>query len=84
MEVFCVTVEYEGVRPSDNYTSFTLWSTFEGAKSALIQEREDILKKDGWSEDNIEIDEADHFLAAIDEYYSESYNVAISKMPVYE
>lgn len=31
MEVFCVTVEYEGVRPSDNYTSFTLWATLEGA-----------------------------------------------------
>lgn len=57
MEVFCVTVEYEGVRPSDNYTSFTLWATLEGARRALKQERKDILKKPGWSEDTIEADE---------------------------
>ncbi len=84
MEVFCVTVEYEGVRPSDNYTSFTLWATLEGARRALKQERKDILKKPGWSKDTIEADEDDRFSATIDEYYSESYNVTISKEPVHE
>lgn len=84
MEVFCVTVEYEGVRPSDNYTASTLWSSLEGARSALKKEREDILKMSGWSDDNIETDEDDHFIASEDEYYRESYDVTISKEIVHE
>ena len=83
MEVYCVQVEFKGERPSDNWTAHTLWSTLEGAKRDLKQERDEILSSHSWlnNEDCIDTDEEDHF-CAVDGW--ESYNIAIIKETVHE
>lgn len=83
MEVYCVQVEYEGERPSDNWTNHTFWSTLEGAKSNLKAERDQILKENSWfnNVDCIEIDTEDHFYVHDDQ---ESYCITINKEPVHE
>ena len=84
MEVYCVQVEYEGVYRADDYVAHTLYATLEGAKRGLRQERNEILRKPGWSEDSIIEDEDDHFYATGDEYYNESYLITINKEIVYD
>ena len=84
MEVYCVQVEYEGIRPSDNYSSHTLWSTIEGARRALKSERDDILNKPGWSVNSIETDEDDHFYAYENGDFYESYEITITKEKIHE
>ena len=84
MDVYNVQVEYEGKRPSDNYSSHTLWATMEGAKAALKSERDDILNKPGWSLNSIETDEEDHFFAYENGDFYESYEITITKETVHE
>lgn len=83
MEVYSVQVEYEGECPSDNWTNYTLWSTLEGAKRGLKQERNNILGSNSWlnNENCIEIDEDNHFYAYDDQ---DSYNITICKEKVHE
>lgn len=84
MVVYSVDVEYEGIRPSDNYKAHTLWSTIEGARKALKSERDEILRKPGWSENSIETDEDDHFFAYENGDFYESYEITITEEKVYE
>lgn len=83
MEVYSVQVEYAGERPGENWHGHTLWSTLEGARRGLKSERDSILHKKTWlnNENCIEIDEEDHFLAGDDQ---ESYDITISKEKVHE
>lgn len=83
MEVYCVQVEFEGERASDDWTAHTLWSTLEGAKRGLKQERDEILSSHSWlnNENCIDTDEEDHFFAFDDQ---ESYNITIYQETVHE
>ncbi len=84
MKVFCVQVEHESSRLSENYTNHTLWSTLEGARKALKEERAAILRNPGWSESSIETDEDNRFSAYEEDPYFESYLVTIFEEPVHE
>lgn len=83
MEVYSVQVAYTGQRPSDDWEGYTLWSTFEGAKRGLKDERDSILKEKTWlnNENCIETDEDDHFYAFDGD---ESYDITICKIKVHE
>ncbi len=85
MEVYSVTVEYRGSHSSDDYTSFTLWSTLEGARKALQKEREYALQKAKcFGCYNIETDTADCFVVSEGEYYGGVYNITINIEPIHE
>ena len=83
MEVYSVQVEYTGQRPSEDWKNHTLWSTFEGAKHGLKEERDGILQEKTWlkNENCIETDEEDHFCVSDDD---ESYEITIIKEKVHE
>ena len=83
MEVYCVQVEYECERASDNWMNHTLWSTLEGARRGLKQERDEILSCHSWlnNENCIDTDGEDRFFVFDDQ---ESYCVTIYKEIVHE
>ncbi len=84
MKVFCVKVEYKCPIQGENYIDHTLWSTREGARKALKEKRDAILREPGWSEDSIETDELDRFFAYEDNEYYESYAVVVYEETVHE
>lgn len=83
MEVYCVKVEYEGIRVSNNSTCHILWSSLEGAKESLKRERDYILQHNPWlnNENCIEKDEDEYFYVHDDDDY---YTVTISKETVHD
>lgn len=83
MEVYCVQVEYQGERASDNWNNHTLYSSLKGAKQGLKNNRDSILKDNPWlnNEDCIDTDDDRNFFVHDDQ---ESYEITINKEPVHE
>lgn len=82
MEVYCLNVDYRGMRPSDNWENHTLFASVEGARKQFREERKSALMTLYCREDDIEKDDDDHFFAYNDD--NESFEITIYRERVYE